>query len=62
MLRGMSHVVRPGGTVAITDEVEHPYGWMREEHADVRLGFGPEQVERFFAAAGLEGYEPLGMH
>ena len=59
----MARVVRPGGTVAITDEVEHPYAWMREEHADVWLGFARGQVGRFFWEAGLErnGYEPLGM-
>ena len=60
----MARVVRPGGTVAITDEVEHPYAWMREEHADVWLGFGRGRVEHFFAAAGLSegyGYELLGM-
>ncbi len=60
----MSRVVRPGGTVAITDEVEHPYALMREEHADVWLGFGRRQVEHAFAAAGLSegyGYELLGM-
>jgi ArsR family transcriptional regulator len=64
MLREMARVVRPGGTVAIPDEVEHPYAWMREEHADVWLGFGRGRVEHFFAAAGLSegyGYEPLGM-
>jgi ArsR family transcriptional regulator len=64
MLREMARVVGPGGTDAITDEVEHPYEWMRQEHADVWLGFGREQVGRFFAAAGLSegyGYEPLGM-
>ena len=63
MLREMSRIVRPGGTVAITDEVAHPYAWMREEHADVWLGFEQGQVGRYFAAIGLEdyGYEPLGM-
>jgi ubiquinone/menaquinone biosynthesis C-methylase UbiE len=62
-IREMARVARPGGTVAITDEVAHPYAWMREEHADIWLGFEQGQVRRYFAVAGLEGYgyEPLGM-
>jgi hypothetical protein len=35
----MARVVKPGGWVAITDEVEHP--WMIDEHADVWLGSRP---------------------
>ena len=63
MLEEMARIVRPGGTIGITDEVEHPYEWMREEHADIWLGFTPEQVEDFFREAGLAdyGYESLGM-
>jgi|SRR5215212_7835651 len=63
MLREMARVVRTGSVVAIVDEVEHPFAWMREEHADVWLGFGEGQVEEFFRAAGLTGYsyESLGM-
>jgi ubiquinone/menaquinone biosynthesis C-methylase UbiE len=63
MLREMARIVRPGGTVAIADEVAHPYAWMREEHADIWLGFEWGQVGRYFAALGLEDYryEPLGM-
>jgi ubiquinone/menaquinone biosynthesis C-methylase UbiE len=63
MLREMARVVKPSGAVVITDEVEHPYAWMREEHADVWLGFGKGQVEGFFREAGLTryGYESLGM-
>jgi ubiquinone/menaquinone biosynthesis C-methylase UbiE len=59
----MARVVKPGGTVAITDEVEHPFAWMREEHADVWLGFTRDQVEGFFVDAGVSGfgYESLGM-
>jgi ubiquinone/menaquinone biosynthesis C-methylase UbiE len=63
MLEEMARIVRPGGTVGVTDEVDHPYEWMREEHADIWLGFTPEQVERFFGEAALAdyGYESLGM-
>ncbi len=59
----MTRVVRPGGVVAVVDEVEHPFAWMREEHADVWLGFTREQVEGFFREVGLEayGYESLGI-
>jgi ArsR family transcriptional regulator len=63
MLREMARIVKPGGTVAITDEVEHPYTWMREEHADIWLGFNKGQAEGFFREAQLidYGYQSLGM-
>ena len=63
MLEEMARIVRPGGTIAITDELEHPYEWMREEHADVWLGFTPEQIEDYFSEAGLAEYgdDSLGM-
>ncbi len=63
MLEEMGRIVRPGGMIVIADEVEHPYEWMREEHADVWLGFSPEQVEGFFREARLADYryDSLGM-
>jgi ubiquinone/menaquinone biosynthesis C-methylase UbiE len=63
MLAEMARVVRPGGIVAITDEVEHEYEWMRTEQADVWLGFSRSQVEGFFGAARLSayGHDSLGM-
>jgi ArsR family transcriptional regulator len=62
MIAEMARVTRPGGWVALTDEVEHPYEWMRTEHADVWLGFSSGQIEGFFGDARLEhyGYAPLG--
>jgi ArsR family transcriptional regulator len=59
----MARVVKSGGVVAIVNEVEHPFAWMRDEHADVWLGFEREQVGRFFRKAGLtgHGYKLLGM-
>jgi ubiquinone/menaquinone biosynthesis C-methylase UbiE len=62
MIAEMARVTRPGGWVAITDEVEHPYEWMRTEHADVWLGFTEHQIEGFFGDARLShyGYAPLG--
>lgn len=53
MLAEMARIVRPGGTVAVCDEVQHPWAWMRAQHADIWLGFTPEQVHQFFDAAGL---------
>jgi ubiquinone/menaquinone biosynthesis C-methylase UbiE len=63
MLAEMARVVRPGGVVAVTDEVEHEYEWMRTEQADLWLGFSQSQVEAFFGTARLAayGYDSLGM-
>lgn len=63
MLAGMARVVKPGGAVAIADEVEHPLAWMREEHADVWRDFSKGQVEGFFREAELTGfgYKSLGI-
>jgi len=58
----MARVVRPGGTVAVTDCVEHGHEWMRSEQADLWLGFSPETMAELFAVSGLVdyGYTYLG--
>ena len=63
VLREMVRVTKSGGWVAVTDEVQHSYQWMRTEQADVWLGFREDQVAGFFGAARLRhhGYAPLGM-
>jgi ubiquinone/menaquinone biosynthesis C-methylase UbiE len=63
MLAEMARVVKPRGMIAITDEVEHPFEWMRTEQADLWLGFTPEQVEGYFQQNRLAeyGYSSLGM-
>ncbi len=63
MLTEMARVVRPGGIVAVTDEVEHSYEWMRTEQADLWLGFAASEVEAFFDRSRLVeyGYASLGM-
>jgi ArsR family transcriptional regulator len=63
MLQEMARVTRPGGWVAVTDEVEHHYEWMRTEQADIWLGFHEDQIAGFFRAARLahHGYGALGM-
>jgi ubiquinone/menaquinone biosynthesis C-methylase UbiE len=63
MLGEMARVTRPGGWVAVTDEVEHSYEWMRVEQADIWLGFSQTDVSEFFSDARLVeyGYASLGM-
>ena len=53
VLREFARVVRAGGRVVIIDLVQHEFEWMREEQADLWLGFNPNDVSRWFEEVGL---------
>lgn len=46
-------VLKPGGRLVITDMAQHDHAWLREELADVWLGFAREDLRAWFRAAGL---------
>jgi len=49
-----ARVLRPGGSLLVVDFAPHQLEFLREQHAHRRLGFAPEIVAQWFAAAGLE--------
>jgi len=60
MLREMAWVVKPGGVIAIVDEVKYPFAWMREEH---RIGHMRDILEHAslvlcFLVHACRGLEP----
>ncbi|MEE9393160.1 MAG: metalloregulator ArsR/SmtB family transcription factor [Planctomycetota bacterium] len=50
----LSRVLKPGAALVVTDFKSHQEAWLREEHADLWLGFEPEDVAAWMRAAGLE--------
>lgn len=49
----MARVVRPGGSVVVTDLETHAHEFLRTEHHDRWMGFDKEQVAQWFREAGL---------
>ena len=45
--------LRPGGRLVVTDMDSHSHAWLKEEMADVWLGFDREQIRSWFTQAGL---------
>jgi SAM-dependent methyltransferase len=52
-LREMARIVRPGGAVVVLDLVSHGLDWLREEQADLWLGFGKDESLDLASRAGL---------
>jgi len=52
-IREMARVVKPGGAVVVVDFVSHEHEWMRHELGVAWLGFSSEEIEGWFADAGL---------
>jgi ubiquinone/menaquinone biosynthesis C-methylase UbiE/DNA-binding transcriptional ArsR family regulator len=49
-----ARVLRPSGRLLVVDFAPHDLEFLREEHAHRRLGFAPEMVAQWMAAAGLD--------
>lgn len=52
-IQEMARVLKPGGTLVVTDLFQHSNEWMREEMADIWLGFTAEEVACWMQDAGL---------
>jgi ubiquinone/menaquinone biosynthesis C-methylase UbiE len=52
-IREMVRTLKPGGRLVITDATQHTYEWFKQEMADVWLGFSRQEIEIWYAEAGL---------
>jgi ubiquinone/menaquinone biosynthesis C-methylase UbiE/DNA-binding transcriptional ArsR family regulator len=53
-IREAARVLTPSGRLMVVDFAPHDLEFLREEHAHHRLGFAPETVSQWLAAAGLD--------
>jgi len=52
-LQEMGRILKPGGSLVIVDLDEHPHDWLRDEQADVWLGFTRDEIMGHLASVGL---------
>ena len=53
-IREAAHALVPGGRLLVIDFAPHDLEFLREDHAHRRLGFAPEAVSQWLAAADLD--------
>jgi ubiquinone/menaquinone biosynthesis C-methylase UbiE/DNA-binding transcriptional ArsR family regulator len=53
-IREAARLLAPSGHLLVVDFAPHDLEFLREEHAHHRLGFAPETVSQWMAAAGLD--------
>ena len=49
-----ARVVRPGGKISIVELEKHEHEWLKDDMADVWLGFDAKELAGFFKSAGFE--------
>jgi ubiquinone/menaquinone biosynthesis C-methylase UbiE len=47
-------VVKPGGKISIVEMEKHEHEWLRDEMADIWLGFEPKELRGYFRSGGFE--------
>jgi arsenite methyltransferase len=52
-IKEMARLLQPGGRLVLTDLDAHPYTWMKDEMADVWLGFERSQIRAWLEEVGL---------
>ncbi|MCS7287484.1 MAG: class I SAM-dependent methyltransferase [Anaerolineae bacterium] len=53
-IKEMVRILKPGGTLVVTDLDEHSYEFLRTEQCDRWLGFNRQDIRRWLTDAGLK--------
>lgn len=53
----MARVLKPKGRLVLADMEEHEEEWLKDEMADLWLGFNPQKIKDMFQRAGLKKVE-----